>query len=221
MWVDLEAGARTALLGPIGPRLLIAGLIGLVVGIPLLLFGAAGLGRDIDRPPPTTGPDLAATGGIVAYPLSFVGYLDRPLSRWLWLVKWLLVIPHLIVLAVLSFAQLITTIAAGFAILFTGRYPRPWFVFSVGVLRWSWRVGFYAYLALGLLVLIAAIALLFTGHYLPGVFPLVIGINRWAFRVSTYAFLLRDEYPPFRLDQGPTDSPPRPLIDDGPQQPNT
>lgn len=51
VWVDLEAGARTELLGPVGPGLLIAGLIGLVVGIPLLLFGAAGLGRDIDRPP--------------------------------------------------------------------------------------------------------------------------------------------------------------------------
>ena len=56
---------------------------------------------------------------------------------------------------------------------------------------------------LGLLVLIAAIVLLFTGRYPLGVFDLVIGLNRWATRVGTYVLLLRDEYPPFRLDQGP------------------
>jgi hypothetical protein len=193
----------------------------------------------------------------------------------MWLIKWALAIPHYIVIALLWFALVVTTIAAGLTVLVTGRYPRAWFMFSVGVLRWNWRVGFYAYSALGtdryppfslapadypaeldvvyperlsrglvlvkwwllviphlfivgiltgggaalnsasenggagwsislvgLLVLIAAIGLLFTGRYLPGLFDLIVGLNRWVYRVGSYVLLLRDEYPPFRLDQG-------------------
>jgi hypothetical protein len=70
-------------------------------------------------------------------------------SRWQWLVKWLLAIPHFIVLVVLWIGFVLSTIVAGFAILFTGRYPRRIFDYNVGVLRWSWRVGFYTYNALG------------------------------------------------------------------------
>ena len=83
------------------------------------------------------------------YPVNIQGSLDEPLSRWLFLVKLPLIIPHLIVLFFLWIAFLVAVIIAFFAILFTGKYPRGLFDFNVGVLRWSWRVGFYAYDALG------------------------------------------------------------------------
>ncbi|MEF3120634.1 DUF4389 domain-containing protein [Kocuria flava] len=310
VWVDLQAGARSDLLGPLSTGPLVGGAVALVLGLPLLLLGAAGLGRDADpeltrarprgrggpsapaAPPPGTGPGAARAEapGRAPYPVALTGHLDRGLSRWLWLVKWLLVVPHVLVLAVLWPALVVTTVAAGLTVLFTGRYPRPWFAFAVGVLRWSWRVGFYAYSALGtdryppftlasapypadlavarperlsrglvlvkwwllaiphllvlavltggtggtttardaegdvvtatgswspsllgLLVLVAAVALLFTGRYREELFALVVGINRWVYRVAAYVLLLRDEYPPFRLDQGPVEpAPPGP-----------
>jgi hypothetical protein len=67
----------------------------------------------------------------------------------LWLIKWLLLVPHLVVLIFLWIAFLVLTVVAWFAILFTGRYPRPIFEFNLGVLRWTWRASFYGYSALG------------------------------------------------------------------------
>ena len=84
-----------------------------------------------------------------SYPLQLTGELAPRLSRGLWLVKWLLAIPHFIVLFFLWIAFAVVSVVAFFAILFTGRYPRGLFEFNVGVLRWSWRVGFYSYSALG------------------------------------------------------------------------
>ena len=82
------------------------------------------------------------------YPLHLEGHLDGPVSRWLWLVKWVLAFPHFVVLFFLYVGAVFVWIGAFFAILFTGRYPRSLFDYQVGVMRWTWRVSFYTYAAL-------------------------------------------------------------------------
>jgi len=69
---------------------------------------------------------------------------EHDLNRWLPLVKWLLAIPHYIVLFFLEIAAVVVVIVAWFAILFTGRYPRGMFDFVEGVIRWHNRVIAYA-----------------------------------------------------------------------------
>ncbi|MRJ76175.1 DUF4389 domain-containing protein [Aeromicrobium sp. SMF47] len=91
---------------------------------------------------------MATDSATVIHPLRLEGNLDQA-SRALWLVKWLLLIPHYIVLFFLWLTVGVFTVLAFFAILVTGRYPRALFDFNVGVLRWSWRVSFYGYGALG------------------------------------------------------------------------
>ena len=83
------------------------------------------------------------------YPVSIRGELTALPARGWWLLKCLLAIPHWIILFFLWIAFVVVWVIAFFAILFTGKYPRGLFNFNAGVLRWTWRVGFYSYEALG------------------------------------------------------------------------
>ena len=143
--VDAAVAAKVDWLLALALGLLIGGFVFVVAGALLLVFGAVGLSRHSAALPtvPTSPP--SSEGAAVR----LTGHLDDGLSRGLWLVKWLLLIPHVVVLAVLWAAVVVVTVIAWFAIVFTGRYPQALFEFTVGVLRWTWRVAFYSYGALG------------------------------------------------------------------------
>jgi Domain of unknown function (DUF4389) len=150
---DVSVGATAPFLFAIALGLLIAGGVALLLAVLLLSLGIVGLNRRDHNAPLPVGvplpPPIPARADSLSYPMRLEGRLDEPLSRWLWLVKWGLLIPHFIVLWFLFVAMFVLTVIAFFAILFTGRYPRAIFDFNVGVLRWAWRVGFYGYSALG------------------------------------------------------------------------
>src|SRR4051794_27984307 len=94
-------------------------------------------------------PNAQMPAAATPYPVQVEGRLEPQLSRGLWLVKWLLLVPHAIVLAFLWIAFLVLTVVAWFAILVTGRYPKAIFEFNLGVFRWTWRGSFYGYSAPG------------------------------------------------------------------------
>ena len=143
---DVNVGVKAGFLLPLALILGGIGTLLTVLAIGLILIGAAGFSRSTDElvaPAPLVGSATSAVSP-TSYPLQLNGHLDPELSRWQWLVKWILAIPHFVILFFLWAAFAVLTLVAGFAILFTGRYPRGIFDFNVGVMRWSWRVSFYA-----------------------------------------------------------------------------
>lgn len=140
--VDASAGAKTDLLVPVGIGLLVSALIAGALAAALLVLA-------LRQPTTAVTGTVAVSGGFGHYPVRLEGRLDPGLSRSRWLFKWFLAIPHLVLLALLWGAFGVLTLVAGMAILFTGRYPRSIFDFNVGVMRWTWRVAFYSYSALG------------------------------------------------------------------------
>ena len=139
---DVTAGVRSGALLAIGISMLAIGAGLLAIAVVIILAGAHR--RKVAPEAAEETPSPLEPVPVTAHPVRLAAAIDTPLSPWLWLVKWLLAIPHFIVLIFLWIGFVVLTLIAGIAILFTGRYPRGIFDFNVGVLRWTWRVSFYA-----------------------------------------------------------------------------
>ena len=276
---DVGIGVKVEVLPWIILGLAIAAVVFLGLAAGLIIWATRPAGRTAPIVQPLPAPGIAPVA-VTSWrsPASLNARLDEPLSRGLWLVKWFLAIPHFIILAFLWLAFLVTTFIAWWAILFTARYPRGLFGFNVGVLRWTWRVSYYAtsgigtdkyppfslqpddqypatleiayperlsrglifvkwlliaphavivgifigggwyaggradgwgagvrFGLIGWVTIIAGVALLFTGRYPTGLYNFVMGMIRWVVRAFVYPALMTDRYPPFTLDQGPTE----------------
>ena len=140
-------GADVRHLGWISAGLIAGGGALLAMGALLVVTGTRRRQHRGDAP--AAAGDEPAPATPTVYPAAVEAKLDEPLSRWLWLVKWLLAIPHVIVLSVLWVGSAILLPVTWVAVLATGRYPRWIFDYQLGVLRWSWRVTYYGYGTLG------------------------------------------------------------------------
>lgn len=79
------------------------------------------------------------------YPVELVGYYEERPNRFLWLIKWLLVIPHSVVLWLFSLPTILTIPLSWLIVVIIGRYPSLLWAYHAGLLRWNWRVDFYSY----------------------------------------------------------------------------
>jgi hypothetical protein len=122
--------------------MLLIGAVLLAIAVVIIVLAARG--HAAEPVAPEEMPEAEMAPPVSEGPVRLEAEIDAPLSPWLWLVKWFLAIPHFIVLAFLWIAFGLLTMIAGVVILFTGRYPRGIFDFNVGVLRWTWRVLYYA-----------------------------------------------------------------------------
>jgi hypothetical protein len=115
---------------------------------------------------------------VSSYPVRVEANLDRPLSRWLWLVKWLLAIPHYLIVGI--------SLGGG-----------AWLGWRADTDSAGWAPGL-----IGISMLIAGVILTVTGRYPQQLYDFVLGMHRWVLRVAAYAGLMTDAYPPFRFDMG-------------------
>jgi len=140
---DVNVGAKAGFVLPLALLLLGLGTVFTAAALALIVSAAHRASKETPaRLPIATTTRSAAPNA--DHPVVLEASLDPNLSRWLWLVKWILAIPHVLVLFVLAIAFAVLTSVAALSIVFTGRYPRSLFDFNVGVLRWSWRISHYA-----------------------------------------------------------------------------